>query len=121
MKVRTVLGLCVVWLVVDRGQKAEFITYASRSQAGVQPLMRNRGPSLRRDSAMILLTLFELPSAHVPPVVQSGVYPYWFNSVHGDGILNPAFQHICRRTSCGGNRSCQQRGEEMCGDSIFEP
>lgn len=55
MNVRIVFGL----QIVSDGSYAwpQESTYASRIQAGVQPLMRNRGPSFRNDSTMILLTL----------------------------------------------------------------
>lgn len=35
-------------------------TYASRSQAGVQPLIKKRGPSVRKDSVTIFMTLCDV-------------------------------------------------------------
>jgi len=55
--VRTVFGLEPVSIAPDAVQVD---TYANLSQAGVQPLKRKRGPSVRNDSEMTLLTLYTL-------------------------------------------------------------
>lgn len=48
-------------------------TYASLSQAGVQPLIKKRGPSVRKDSVMIFMTLCDVRQLCIA-VVSSGKY-----------------------------------------------
>ena len=62
MKVSTVFGLEKSAALRCEGTRSA--TYANLSQAGVHPLKRNRGPSLRSDSATILLTLCSRVSIH---------------------------------------------------------
>ncbi len=58
----SLLGLSTSFFSCSMKTKVKMVYGASRIQAGVQPLMRNMGPSFFSDSAMILVTLGLIPS-----------------------------------------------------------
>ena len=103
------------WLVDRRVPRSSGATYVNLSHAGVQPFMRNPGPSRARPSLTTCITWDAVRSSTTLACASDSSYARTLG-----GTLDPALQDVSRGAGRRGHRPGEERGKRVGSDVVLE-